>query len=109
MIHPTCINSTSCDKPDVFPDIENRENVRNVSSAGPDYRDFRQLARFSLPDRCKEETEEIMQKLLSRLVCCVSAATLIGFAFLYVYANGIVFMGADPCFPAGVGRAQCWG
>jgi hypothetical protein len=44
-----------------------------------------------------------MRNILSKLVLCAAAAML-GFASDRAYADGIVFQGPDPCFPAGVGR-----
>ena len=45
-----------------------------------------------------------MRKVLSKLVFSAAAAVMIGVASGEARADGIVFMGQDPCFPAGVGR-----
>lgn len=45
-----------------------------------------------------------MRKLLSKLIFCAAAAVMLGAASSEARADGIVFLGTDPCFPAGVGR-----
>lgn len=45
-----------------------------------------------------------MRQTLSKLLFSAAAALLIGVASGEARADGIVFQGADPCFPAGVGR-----
>ena len=45
-----------------------------------------------------------MRNILTKLVFCVAAVAMIGLASDRAYADGLVFMGPDPCFPAGVGR-----
>jgi hypothetical protein len=45
-----------------------------------------------------------MRNLISKLVFCAAAAVMLGVASGEARADGIVFMGQDPCFPAGVGR-----
>lgn len=42
--------------------------------------------------------------MLSRITLCLSALIFLGLAGPAAYADGIVFSGPDPCFPAGVGR-----
>ena len=45
-----------------------------------------------------------MRNILSKLLFCAAAAAMLGLASDRAYADGIVFQGQDPCFPAGVGR-----
>ena len=45
-----------------------------------------------------------MRNLLTTLVFCAAAAVMLGVASGEARADGIVFLGPDPCFPAGVGR-----
>ena len=45
-----------------------------------------------------------MRNLLSKLVFCAAAAVTLGLSAGEARADGIVFLGPDPCFPAGVGR-----
>ena len=45
-----------------------------------------------------------MRNLLAKLVFCAAAAVMLGLTSGEARADGIVFMGQDPCFPAGVGR-----
>jgi hypothetical protein len=46
----------------------------------------------------------MMTKILSKIVCGFSAALLLTLSGSNVFADGIVLLGPDPCFPAGVGR-----
>src|SRR5436305_3874247 len=45
-----------------------------------------------------------MSRLLARTVFSLSALLFISLSAGNAYADGIVFVGPDPCFPAGVGR-----
>ncbi len=45
-----------------------------------------------------------MRNLLSTLAFCAAAAVMLGLSAGDARADGIVFQGPDPCFPAGVGR-----
>lgn len=45
-----------------------------------------------------------MSRLLAKSVFSLAALLLIGLSAGSAYADGIVFSGPDPCFPAGVGR-----
>jgi hypothetical protein len=45
-----------------------------------------------------------MSHFLSKSIFCLASLLLIGLSAGSAYADGIVFAGPDPCFPAGVGR-----
>lgn len=45
-----------------------------------------------------------MNQVFSKSVLSLAALLFIGLSAHSAYADGIVFAGADPCFPAGVGR-----
>jgi hypothetical protein len=45
-----------------------------------------------------------MSRFLPKFIFSLVALLLIGFSAQSAYADGIVFAGPDPCFPAGVGR-----
>jgi hypothetical protein len=45
-----------------------------------------------------------MSRLLAKTVFSLAALLFIGLSAGNAYADGIVFVGPDPCFPAGVGR-----
>ena len=47
-----------------------------------------------------------MRNLLSKLLFSAAAAVMLGVASGEARADGIVFQGPDPCFPAGVGRGR---
>jgi hypothetical protein len=50
------------------------------------------------------EVKEIMKTALSKIVLSLGALIIIGFSAGSARADGIVFIGPDDCFPAGVGR-----
>jgi hypothetical protein len=45
-----------------------------------------------------------MSRILAKTILSLAALILIGLSAGNAYADGIVFVGPDPCFPAGVGR-----
>src|SRR5205085_5214611 len=46
----------------------------------------------------------VMSRVMTKSIFSLAVLLFIGLSASSAYADGIVFAGADPCFPAGVGR-----